>query len=158
MGQSSLWSISWLHHIMSYPNVTISAAQACESDDLRHTMPPFSVFLSSFSGKQSILGYVSLRRIAAVEPPKRGERRPHLWAAFGGAFELGQTLLGVVKILAFKCNIWRVQTLNWDTATVYWDELWSVPYQWGFQSELAPKVSLLATCFETECLPYSLLP
>ena len=43
---------------MFYPYVTISAAQAHESDDLRHAMSPFSLFLSSFSGAQRILGYV----------------------------------------------------------------------------------------------------
>ena len=32
-------------------------------------------------------------------PPKRGKRRPHLWAAFGGAFGLGQPLRGVVTNL-----------------------------------------------------------
>ena len=44
MGQSSLWSISWLSPQMFYPYVTISAAQARESDDLHHPMSPFSVF------------------------------------------------------------------------------------------------------------------
>ena len=33
-GRSSLWSISWLCHQMFYPYVTISAAQARESDYL----------------------------------------------------------------------------------------------------------------------------
>ena len=88
MGRSSL-----LEHFL---DVTISTAQTCETDHLRHTMSTFSLFLSSFSGAQNILGYVSSRRIVAVHPPKRGKRRPHLWAAFGGAFELGQPLHGVV--------------------------------------------------------------
>ena len=44
MGRSRLWSISWLRHQMFYPYVTISAAQAHESDDLRRAMLPFSLF------------------------------------------------------------------------------------------------------------------
>ena len=96
MGRSSLWSISRLHHQMFYPYVLISAAHACESDDLCHVMSPFSLFLSSFLGAQRILGYVSPRRIVAVHPPRRGRRKAHLWAAFGGAFELGQPARGVV--------------------------------------------------------------
>ena len=48
---------------MFYPYVTISAAQAHESDDLHPTMSPFSLFLSAFSGVQTILGYVSPRGI-----------------------------------------------------------------------------------------------
>ena len=95
MGRSTLWSISWLRHQMFYSCVMISAAQACKSDDLRHAMLPFSLFLSfflSFSGTQRILGYVRPRRIVTVHPPKTGKKRPHLWAASGGAFELGQPL------------------------------------------------------------------
>ena len=75
MWRSSLWSISWLRHQMFYPYVTISAAQAHESDDLRHAMSPFSPFLSSFSGAQRILGYVRPRRIEAMHRPKTGKRR-----------------------------------------------------------------------------------
>ena len=81
---------------MFYPYVTISATQARERDDVRHAMTPFSLFLSSFSGTQRILGYVRLGRIVVVHPQKRQKRRPHLWAAFGGAFGLGQPLCGVV--------------------------------------------------------------
>ena len=46
----------------------------------------FSLFLSSSSGVQRILGYVWHRRIVAVDPSKTGK----LWAAFWGAFRLGQ--------------------------------------------------------------------
>ena len=60
---------------MFYPHVMISAALARESDDLRQAMSPFSLFLSSFSGVQRILGYVRPRRIVAVHPPKSGKRR-----------------------------------------------------------------------------------
>ena len=52
--------------------------QARESDDLRQAMSPFSLFLSSFSGAQRILGCVRPRRIVAVRPPKTGKRRLHL--------------------------------------------------------------------------------
>ena len=72
---SSFWSISWLRHQMFYPYVTISAAQVRESDDLHHTMSPFSLLLSSFSGMQRILGYVRPRRTVAVHPLKRGKIR-----------------------------------------------------------------------------------
>ena len=47
---------------MFYPYVMISVAQAHENDDLRHVMSPFSLFLSSFSGAQRILGCVSYIR------------------------------------------------------------------------------------------------
>ena len=59
-----------------YPYVTISAAQTRKSDNLRHAMSLFSVFLSSFSGAQRILGYGNLRRIVANHPLKIGKRRP----------------------------------------------------------------------------------
>ena len=80
MWRSRLWSISWLCHQMFYPYVTISAAQAHESDDLHHPMSPFSLFLSAFSGAHIILGYVRPRRIVAVRPPETGEE-----GASGGA-------------------------------------------------------------------------
>ena len=49
---------------------------------------PFSFFLSSFlpSFKESW----DMGGIIAMRPSKTGKRRPHLWAAFEGAFELGQ--------------------------------------------------------------------
>ena len=99
-------TVSSLDHFLVaspvYPYVMISAAQARESDDLRHTMSPFSLFLSPFSGTQRILGYVRPRRVVAVHPPKRGKRKPHLWAAFGGAFRLG----------SFCATLWRNLPLN----------------------------------------------
>ena len=60
-------TISWLRHRMFYPYVTISAAQAHRSDNLRRTMSPFSFFPPSFSGAQRILGYVN--GVVAVRPP-----------------------------------------------------------------------------------------
>ena len=78
------------HFLVASPDVLL------ESDDIRHKMLPFSLFRSSFSGAQRILGYVRPRRIAAAPPPKRGKRRQNLWAAFGGAFKLGQTWHSVV--------------------------------------------------------------
>ena len=81
---------------MFYAYITISATQAHESDDLHHTVSPFSIFLSSFLGTQRILGYVRPQRTVAVHLPKRGQRRPHLWGAFGGAFELGQSSRNIV--------------------------------------------------------------
>ena len=94
--RSSLWSISWLR----------------ESEDLRHTMSPFSLFLSSFSGAQRILGYVRTRRMVAVHPTKSGKRRS-IWR---------RLRIGTALALAFKFGLRRTQTLNWDTATilVFW--------------------------------------
>ena len=110
MGRSSLWSISWLRHQMFYPYVTISAAQDHDSDD---------VWLSSFLGAQRILGYVRPRRIVVVHPPKTGKRRPHLWAAFGGAFELRTAFAGHCDVIGLQMHLRRMQTLNWDTANIY---------------------------------------
>ena len=78
--RSSLWSISWLCHQMFYPYVRISAAQARESDNLRHALMLFSLCLSSFLGTQRILGYVRPGRIVAVHQGEEG--------ASGGAFRL----------------------------------------------------------------------
>ena len=81
---------------MFYPYVTISAAQARESDDLRHAMSLFSLFAFYFLGRAKNLG---IWRTVAVHPPKRGTRRTHLeepsdWDSRG------------------------MQTLNWDTASI----------------------------------------
>ena len=73
---------------MFYSYVTISAAQAHESDDLRHAMSPFSLFLSSLSDAQRILGYVRAPRIVAVHHPKRGKEK----ATFGEPSEWDSTL------------------------------------------------------------------
>ena len=85
MGRSSLWSISQLRHQMFYPYVTISAAQAHESDDLRHAMLPFFLFLSSFLGTQRNLGLFEATKDSSRASSKNRERK----AAFGGAFRLG---------------------------------------------------------------------
>ena len=106
MWRSRLWSVSWLCHQMFYLYVTISAAQARESDDLRHAMSPFSLFLSSFSGVQRILGYVRPRRIVVLHPPKTEE------GAFGGAFAQRCDVIGLQMLLR------RMQILNWDTTTM----------------------------------------
>ena len=76
---------------MFYSYVTISAAQARESDKLHHAMTPFSLSLSSFLGTQRILGYVRPQRIIACILQKQGEE-----GASGGAFRLGQTSCGIV--------------------------------------------------------------
>ena len=89
------------------PDVLTLRHDFCESDSLRHAMSPFSLFLSSCSGAQSILGYLRSRRIVAVHPPKRGKRRPHLWAAFGGAFELGLRNWPSNAFSAEWSSVWR---------------------------------------------------
>ena len=78
MGRSSLWSISWLRHQMFYPYVTISAAQACKSEDLRNAMSPFSLFLSSFSGTQTILTICEATKNPSGASSKKREREEHL--------------------------------------------------------------------------------
>ena len=61
--------------------LTSSAAVKCDGlafgafDVLRHAMSPFSVFLSSLSGAQRILGFARPQRIVMVHPPKTGRRR-----------------------------------------------------------------------------------
>ena len=112
MWRSSLWSISWLRHQMFYPYVTISAAQARESDDLRHVMSPFSLFLSSFSGAQRILGYVRPRRIVEVHPPETGSRRS-IWRSP----RIGTAFARRCHVIVLQMLLRRMQTLNWDTAT-----------------------------------------
>ena len=57
---------------------------------------------------QRILGYVRLRRIVEVNPPKRGTE-----GAFGRAFELGQCC----DVFGLQMLLWRMQSLNWDTWT-----------------------------------------
>ena len=110
MWRSSLWSISWLRHQMFYPYVTISAAQARESDDLRHAMSPFSLFLSSFSGVQRILGYVRPRWIVAVHPPETGRRRS-IWRSL----QTGTDFTWRCDIIGLQMLLWWMQTLNRDT-------------------------------------------
>ena len=115
MGRSSLWSISWLRHQMFYPYVTISAAQAQESDYLRYAMSPFSLFLSSFSGTQRILGYVRPWRIVVVDPPKT--KRRSIWRSLriGAAFAWRSDGLAF-KCFSEGCRRWRHSKtflLNW---------------------------------------------
>ena len=76
----------------------------------------FLSFFLLFSGVKRISGYVRPQKIVAIHPLKRGKRRPHLWAALGGAFGLGQPSCGVVTKMAFKCSLRMMQTLNLDTA------------------------------------------
>ena len=63
----------------------MSAAQAHESDDLRHAMLPFFLFLSSFLGTQRNLGLFEATKDSSRASSKDRERK----AAFGGAFRLG---------------------------------------------------------------------
>ena len=102
-------------------------------------MSPFS--LSSFWGVQRILGYVRPRRIVAVHPPKRGKRRPHLWVAFGGAFELGQPSHCDVIGLQMQPQM-QMQTLNWDIANALTRGTSQVSYLIFPPSLLDPEVTL----------------
>ena len=85
-----------------YPYITIFATHTHESDNLRHAMLPLLFFISSFSGVQNILGYGRPRRIVAVHPPETGERRPHLWGAFGGAFEIRTAFMWCCDIIGLQ--------------------------------------------------------
>ena len=118
MGRSRLWSISWLHHHVFYSHITISDTQARESDDLLHVMSQFFLFLSPLSGAQRILGYVRPWRIAAVHPPKRGKRRS-IWRSL----RIGTAFVWRCDVICLEMLLWRMQTLNWDTATVNEDIL-----------------------------------
>ena len=102
----SLWSISWLCHQMFHPYITISAAQAHESDDLRHTMSPLTLFLSSFLGVQRILGYVRPRRIAAVHPPKTGRRRS-IWRSL----RIGTDFMQRCDVIGLQMLLRRTQQM-----------------------------------------------
>ena len=113
MWRSRLWSISWLHHQMFYPYVTISAAQARKSDDLRHAMSPFSLFLSSFSGTQTNLGIWEATKDCSGASSKNREKTEHL-EELSDCDSLHASLL-----------LRRMQTLNWDTANVsqlHWNQ------------------------------------
>ena len=88
MGQSCLFSISWLCRQMFYPYVTISAAQAHDSGDLRRVMSPFSLFHSSFSGAQRILSEAT--KESSYASSKKREKKEHLEEQF----RLGQPSRG----------------------------------------------------------------
>ena len=104
--RSSLWSISWLCHQMFYPYVKISAAQARESDNLRHALTPFSLCLSSFLGTQRILGYVRPGRIVAVHLED-----PSDWDAF----------VRRCDVIGLQMLLWKMQIL----LTAQWGLTWS---------------------------------
>ena len=109
-GQSSLRSISWLRHSMFYPHVTISAAQAHESDDLHHTMSLFSTFLSSFFGRANNLGICEATKDSSGASSKKREKKEHL--------EEPSNRDSHRELLWRNWLLWRMQTLNWDTAAV----------------------------------------
>ena len=65
-------------HQMFYPYVTISVAQARESDDLRHAMSPFSLFLYSFFGCTNNLGIYEAMKDRSGASSKKREKEEHL--------------------------------------------------------------------------------
>ena len=73
-------------------------------------MLPFSVFLSSFSGAQRILGYVRPRTIVLVHPPKKGGKEEHLEEPS----DWDSLCVASWHNWPSKCSS---ETLNWDTAT-----------------------------------------
>ena len=115
MWRSDLWSISWLPP--RYAKVTIYAMWG------RHFL-----FLSSFSGTQRILGYVRPRRIEVVHPPKTGRRRS-IWRSL----QIGTAVAWRCDVIGLQMLFWRMQTLNWDTATVCHVTLLSYLRIWHFR-------------------------
>ena len=61
-----LWRTRPLRSSKASPSELIWMVRTIERDDLRHAMSPFSLFLSSFSGRRRLLGYVRPQRIVAV--------------------------------------------------------------------------------------------
>ena len=82
---------------MFYPYVTIYATRCY------HILSFFF-----FSGAKN-LGICEATKDSRGASSSNKEKKEHLWAAFGRAFELVQTSHGVVMVM---------QTLNWDTASV----------------------------------------
>ena len=78
MGWSRLRSFSWVRHQMFY--ATISAAYARESDDLRHVMLPFSLFLFFFFGHAKNLGIFEATKDSSRASSKNRKKK----AAFVG--------------------------------------------------------------------------
>ena len=103
MGWSSLWSISWLRHQIFYPNIMISAAQARESDDLRHVMSPFLfLFLLSWIHKESwdMWGHEGSERCVLQ---KQGEE--------GASGEPQTAFVWRCDVMGLEMLRWRMQ--NW---------------------------------------------
>ena len=70
--------MSCLRHLMFYPYVMISAAQAHETDDLRHAMSPFSLFLSYFFGRVKNLGICEATKDRSGASSRNREKKEHL--------------------------------------------------------------------------------
>ena len=62
---------------MFYPYVTISAAQAHESDDLRHVMSPFSLFLLFFFRHANNLGICEATKDRSDASSRNREKKDH---------------------------------------------------------------------------------
>ena len=122
--------MSWLRHQMFYPYLTISATQACKSDDLRHVMSPFSLFLSSFRARNKswdMWGNAMCNMWCGASSKKREKKAASvgcIWRSLqtGRAFTLRCYVIGLQMLL------WRMQTLKWDTATL---SCWSLEVQHG---------------------------
>ena len=76
-------------------------------------------FLSSyFSGMRRILGHMRPRRDSSGASSKNREKKEHLWAAFGGTFESGQSLRdpelrrsNSVCVCMWQCWNWKMTSL-----------------------------------------------
>ena len=86
------------------------------SEVLPRFLPPFEKQL--VTEVQWIMGYVGPGRIHPVEPWLLGGGRTHFSAAFGGAFELGQSSRTAVMQSVYECSWRRLQPLNGDKALV----------------------------------------
>ena len=67
-----------MRHQMFYSYVMISAAQAHERDDLRHTMSPFSLFVSSFSCCAKNLGICEAMKDRSGSSSRNREKKEPL--------------------------------------------------------------------------------
>ena len=113
---------------MFYPYVMISAAQACESDDLRHEMSPFSLF----SGAQRISCCVRPRRTlnwdTATEPAYLGWTRLSPWrhhvniiiiwySAFFSDYYQSFLFVCFVQLLCFRRSMKNLQSNKWQKSS-----------------------------------------
>ena len=96
----------WFSH--PYPYVTISAAEALKSDDLRHAMLAFSFFPSLFFlCAQRILRYWRSQRMVAVHPPFLGCIWRSLWIGTAFTWRCDVTGLQMLPLKDADPKLWH---------------------------------------------------
>ena len=88
-----------------FAKVTICATQC------RH----FLSFFLLLSGVLRMLGYVRPWRLVAVHLTKRGKRRS-IWRSL----QIGTAFTRRCDVIGLQMLLWRMQTLNWDTAIEFY--------------------------------------